>query len=43
MAGSKYRDSSHKLPISTYEFVRGNYDSIIRRSVNDILKDLERC
>ena len=41
MAGSKYRDSSHKLPISTYEFIRGDYDTVISRSVNDILKDLD--
>ena len=37
---SKVR-KDHKSPISTYEFIRGDYDTIISRSVNDILKDLD--
>ena len=28
------------MPIKTYSFVRGSYDSIIKRSVNDVLTDL---
>ena len=40
MPGSKVR-RDHKSPISSYEFIRGGYNSIISRSVNDILKDLD--
>lgn len=40
MADSKVR-KNHKSPISTYSFIRGSYDSVLKRSVNDILKDLD--
>ena len=40
LPGSKVRPSDHKSPVSTYEFIRVDFDSIITRSVNDILKDL---
>ena len=40
MADSKVR-KNHKSPISTYSFIRGSYDSILKRSVNDVLKDLD--
>ena len=40
-AGSKVRDSSHKGPIKTYEFMRGSYESVLTRNVNDVLNDLD--
>ena len=40
MADSKVR-KNHKSPISTYSFIRGSYDSVLKRSVNDVLKDLD--
>lgn len=40
-AGSKVRDSTHKGPIKTYEFLRGSYENTLNRSVNDVLNDLE--
>lgn len=40
MAGSKVRPN-HKSPISTYSFIRGDYNSVLKRSVNDVLNDLD--
>lgn len=40
MAGSKVR-KNHKSPISTYSFIRGSYESKLKRTVNDILNDLD--
>ena len=40
MAGSKVR-ANHKTPISTYSFLRGSYNSKLRRNVNDVLNDLD--
>ena len=40
MAGSKVR-KNHKSPISTYSFIRGSYDSVLTRTVNDVLNDLD--
>ena len=39
MAGSRVR-KNHKSQIYKYTFIRGSYDSILNRSVEDILKDL---
>ena len=41
MAGSKYRDSSHKTPITKYEYIRNDDNSIITRCINDVLNDLD--
>ena len=41
MADSKVRDSNHKGGIKTYSFIKGSYESILKRSVNDILNDLD--
>ena len=40
MADSKVR-RNHKIPIFTYTFIRGSYDSILKRTVKDILNDLD--
>ena len=40
MAGSKVR-KNHKSPISTYSFIRGSYESKLKRTVNDVLNDLD--
>lgn len=40
MAESKVR-KNHKSPILTYSFIRGNYESQLKRNVNDVLEDLD--
>ena len=38
---SRVRPSDHKSPIKSYSYVRNNEDTIIARSVNNVLKDLD--
>ena len=37
---SKVRAADHKGPIQIYKFIRGDENTVISRSVNDVLKDL---
>ena len=39
MAGSKVR-KNHRTQITTYSFIRGSYDSILTRTIRDVLNDL---
>ena len=39
MAHSRVR-RNHKIPLFTYKFIRGSYDSILKRTVRDVLNDL---
>lgn len=42
LPGSKYRaDKKKGTPTLTYEFIKGNYNSVIERSLTDVLNDLE--
>ena len=39
MPESKVR-RNHKIPLFAYSFIRGSYDSILKRTVRDVLSDL---
>lgn len=40
LPGSRVRKNHHKSDISSYEFIRGNYEKVINRSLSDVLKIL---